>query len=208
MNSAIAKSLFSSHSYFEYRKIITDLLAEGKVTGDKQSEDLIHYTALNEKVMDNVEETTLIIDETKALIKNLKHDYIWLVISEGWCGDAAQLLPIIHKMAEIDPKKIDLRIVFRDENPELMNYFLTNKKRAIPKLIFINKATTLVENHWGPRPAGAVELMVDYKKQFGIIDETARAELQMWYAHDKGLSTQQEIIETMNFIENQLNKQA
>lgn len=201
MNTIVAKSLFESHTYEEYRKVITDLLKEEKVTGDEQSEALLDYTALNEKRMNRLEKTITITDKTKEVIKKLKHDYIWLVISEGWCGDAAQLLPIFHKMAEVDSKKIDLRIVFRDQNPELMSYFLTNKGKAIPKLIFINKETTLVENHWGPRPIGAVKLLNDYKKQFGSLDETAKTELQLWYLHDKGLSTQQEIIETLQYIE-------
>jgi hypothetical protein len=52
----------------------------------------------------------------------LKSEYIWLVISEGWCGDAAQLLPIINKMA-VESGKIDLRIVLRDENEELTVIF-------------------------------------------------------------------------------------
>ncbi|MBK0370600.1 thioredoxin family protein [Flavobacterium agrisoli] len=201
MNSTVAKSLFSSHSYEEYRKIVTDLLTEGKTSGNEQSEDLVNYSRLNEKRMDRLEKTIQITPETQKVIKNLKHDYIWLVISEGWCGDAAQILPIIHKMAEIDSKKIDLRIVFRDENLELMDYFLTNKGRAIPKLIIINKATAQVENHWGPRPIGAAELIASYKKQNSKFDETIKTELQLWYLHDKGLSTQAEIIETMLFVE-------
>lgn len=201
MNTTVAKSLFNSHTYEEYRKIITDLLSQGKVSGDEQSEALVEYTILNEKRMNRLEKTITITEETKLIIKNLQHDYIWLVISEGWCGDAAQLLPIIYKISEIDSKKIDLRIVFRDQNPELMNYFLTNKGKSIPKLIFINKATTIVENHWGPRPIGATELLNTYKKQFGALDETAKKELQMWYLNDKGLSTQKEITDTLNYIE-------
>ncbi|KVV13193.1 thioredoxin family protein [Flavobacterium sp. TAB 87] len=201
MNSTVAKSLFASHSYEEYRKLVSDLLTEGKVTGDEQSEDLVNYATLNEKRMSRLEKTIVIADEVKSGIEDLKHDYIWLVISEGWCGDAAQLLPIMHKMAEIDSKKIDLRIVLRDENPELMNYFLTNNGKAIPKLIVINKETSLVENHWGPRPAGAVKLISDYKKEFGVVDETAKSDLQLWYLHDKGLSTQAEIMEIMNYVD-------
>ena len=201
MNTTVAKSLFNSHSYEEYRKIIADLLTEGKVTGNEQSEDLVHYTQLNEKRMNRLEKTIQITEETKSAIENLKHDYIWLVISEGWCGDAAQLLPIMYKIAAIDTKKIDLRIVFRDQNLELMNHFLTNKAQAIPKLIIINKNTTQVENHWGPRPFGATELINNYKKEFGKVDETAKTELQLWYLHDKGLSTQAEIMETMKFVE-------
>ena len=90
---------------------------------------------------------------------------------------------------------IDLKIVFRDENEELMNLFLTNKGKAIPKLIIIDKQTGGFLNHWGPRPEGAVTLIKNYKEKFGIVDETAKTELQLWYLHDKGISSQNEIMD-------------
>ena len=93
--------------------------------------------------------------------------------------------------------KIDLKIVFRDENEELMNLFLTNKGKAIPKLIIVDKQTGSVLNHWGPRPEGAVTLIKNYKEKFGIVHETAKTELQLWYLHDKGMSSQNEIMEIM-----------
>jgi hypothetical protein len=199
MKSIIAKSLFNSHSYLEYRKLVSDLLLEGKSTGTEQSEELIHYTTLNETRMNRLDKTMKVPDEIGLQLKNLEKDFIWLVISEGWCGDAAQLLPIFNKMA-MESHKIDLRIVLRDENEKLMNLFLTNKAKAIPKLIIIDRKTGSVLDSWGPRPQGATNLIQDYKKQFGIIDETAKTELQLWYLKDKGLSTQQEIIALMQDI--------
>jgi len=196
MKNSVARALFKSHSYLEYRKLISDLLGEGKSTGKEQSEDLTHYSILNETRMNRLDKTIKISEDTIVKLKNLKRDYIWLVISEGWCGDAAQIVPILNKMAE-QSEKIELRIVFRDENEELMDLFLTNKTKSIPKLIIIDKETGSVVNHWGPRPKGAVNLIQNYKEQLGFIDETAKAELQMWYLHDKGISTQNEVIKMM-----------
>ena len=138
MKIPVAKALFNSHSYSEYRKLVSDLLLEGKSTGNEQSEDLIHYTTLNETRMNRLDKTIKITDENSRKLKSLDTEYIWLVISEGWCGDAAQLLPIINKMA-LQSDNIDLRIVLRDENEELMNFFLTNKSKAISILIFVDK---------------------------------------------------------------------
>ena len=196
MKIPVAKALFNSHSYSEYRKLVSDLLLEGKSTGNEQSEDLIHYTTLNETRMNRLDKTIKITDENSRKLKSLDSEYIWLVISEGWCGDAAQLLPIINKMA-LQSDNIDLRIVLRDENEELMNLFLTNKSKAIPILIVVDKKTGSVLGNWGPRPKGAADLIVDYKKQFGVVDETAKNNLQLWYLHDKGLSTQEELINLM-----------
>ena len=197
MDKTIGKALFNSHSYIEYRKIVTDLLRENKSTGNEQSEALTHYSKLNDTRMDRLEKTMKIVPEVVTSLQALEQEYIWIVISEGWCGDAAQLLPIFDKMAEQSEGKIELRIVLRDENEELMDNFLTNKARSIPKLIVINKATSGALAHWGPRPYGAVELIAAYKKEHGVIDETIKTDLQMWYLHDKGLSTQSELIDMM-----------
>ena len=197
MQKSITNSLSNSYSYTEYRKLVTDLLAEGKSTGSEQSEDLTHYSSLNETRMNRLEKTIKITETTISKLQNVHKNYIWLVISEGWCGDAAQLLPIIHKMAAESKDKIELKIVLRDENPDLMNLFLTNGGKAIPKLIIIDKEKLEVLADWGPRPKGASELVNNYKKEFGAFDETIKTNLQLWYLHDKGISTQNEIMEIM-----------
>jgi hypothetical protein len=199
MKSSVAKALFNSYSYLEYRKIVTDLLSEGKSTGNEQSEDLLHYSTLNEARLKRLDKTMTVPDEISAELKGLENEYIWLVIVEGWCGDGAQIMPILNKMA-LESDRIDLRIVFRDLNDDVMNHFLTHGARAIPKLIIIDKESGKVCNHWGPRPKGASELIKNYKEQFGIVDEEAKSQLQLWYLHDKGLSTQNEVLEMMQNI--------
>lgn len=197
MKIPVAKALFKSHSYAEYRKLVSDLLRDEKSTGNEQSPELTLYSGLNETRMNRLEKTMKIPEEISQKLKSLKNEYIWLVISEGWCGDAAQLLPVFNAMAMASDGKVELKIVLRDENEELMDLFLTNKAKAIPKLIVINRETGGVLAHWGPRPKGASELIDDYKKNHGAIDETAKTELQIWYLHDKGESTQNEIIDMM-----------
>ncbi|MGL2965161.1 thioredoxin family protein [Flavobacterium sp. XGLA_31] len=200
MQTVIEKSIAKSHSYSEYRNIVSSLLKEGKSSGNEQSEALTHYSELNEVRMNRLDKTIRITEENSQKLLQLKREYIWLVLSEGWCGDAAQLVPVIHKMAEVSPK-IDLKIVFRDENPELMNQFLTNGTQSIPKLIVLDKNTLEVLGDFGPRPQGAKQLILDYKAKHGLVDETAKTELQLWYLHDKGVSTQNEIMEVMMRME-------
>jgi thioredoxin-like negative regulator of GroEL len=142
-----------------------------------------------------------ITDENSAKLKSLTKRYIWLVLTESWCGDAAQILPILHKMELESNGKIEMKLVLRDENETLMNHFLTHKGKAIPKLIIIDKETASVVGDWGPRPQGAFNLIEAYKAEFGSIDETAKANLQLWYLHDKGLSTQNEIIQLLQNLE-------
>ena len=203
MQSIIKNSLKNSYSYFEYRNQVTSLLLQGKVTGLEQSESLTNYTALNEARMNRLEKTISLTEEVKTVLSNLKRKYFWLVLSEGWCGDAAQLLPIMHKMAEFS-ENIEMRVVIRDENEDLMNLFLTNGSKAIPKLVILNTETLKVVSDWGPRPIGAKNLIIDYKSKHGVVDETAKTNLQKWYLQDKGVSTQMEILQLIGQHETQL----
>ena len=196
MKTTIQESLSKSYTYSEYRTIVSNLLTEGKSSGNEQSEELTHYSSLNEVRMNRLDKTMKVPVEISQKLELLDKEYIWLVLAEGWCGDAAQLLPIFHKMATV-PHKIELRIVFRDENDALMNEFLTNGARAIPKLLVLEKETLDLVASWGPRPKGASDLIKNYKAQFGLVDETAKTELQLWYLHDKGFSTQEELITLM-----------
>ena len=201
MKTVIAQALFKSHSYLEYRKLMADLLKEGKSTAVEQTEERTHYSELNETRMHRLDKTMKITEANSAKLKTFNKSYLWVVLTESWCGDAAQIVPILNKVVLEANQKIELKLVLRDENEDLMNYFLTNKSKAIPKLIIIDKATGSVVGDWGPRPQGAIDLIESYKEKFGVIDETAKTELQLWYLHDKGVSTQNEIIQLLQHLE-------
>lgn len=196
MKEILKNALNNSYSYQDYRKTVTDLLQEGKSSGAIQSEALVNYSRLNETRMHRLDKTIVIDQTIVSKFKAIQSKYIWLVIAEGWCGDAAQILPIFNKMSEVSDH-IDFKIVFRDDNEALMNLFLTNGSKSIPKLIILDKNALDVIADWGPRPKGAIDLVQNYKDKFGVIDDTIKAELQMWYLHDKGLSTQKEIMELL-----------
>ena len=195
MNSAVAKALFKGLSYSEYRNMVSNLILEGKSTCEDQTKELINYSILNQTRMNRLDKTMVITENNKLRLQALKKQYIWLVLAEGWCGDVAQLLPIFNKIAIESDKKIELKIILRDENEELMNFVLTDGKKAIPKLLVIDWETGLVVDFWGPRPKGATDLIKNYKEKFGAIDEQGKTDLQLWYLNDQGKSTQDELIE-------------
>ncbi len=195
MSTNIAKALPKSYTYKDYRAMVSKLIAEGKSTGNTQSDDLLHYSQLNETRMNRLEKTIKITQEVQQQINQLDKKYTWLVIAEGWCGDAAQILPIINAMAE-SSENIDLKIVLRDENEALMNDFLTNGAMSVPKLIILDDENNVLSD-FGPRPEPARKLIADYKAANGVVDEPIKVELQKWYLHDKGVSTQNEIMQLM-----------
>jgi hypothetical protein len=192
MLSIIQSALQNSHSYTEYRNIVSKLIREGKSTGNEQSADLLHYSELNEIRMKRLEKTLKLDAEVEKTLQNITSKQTWLIISEGWCGDAAQILPIIKLMSDAS-EKIDLKIVLRDENEVLMNQFLTNGAKSIPKLLILDENSNVI-NHWGPRPEAAKNLIIDYKAKNRIVDETAKIALQKWYLDDKGIATMKEIV--------------
>jgi hypothetical protein len=197
MNPILKNSLETSLSYQEYRNLVTQYASEGKTSGNNQTPDYVNYTKLNESRMHRLDKTIQVVDDVKIYLENLNKKYIWLVISETWCGDAAQILPVINAMTQVS-NTIDFRIVLRDTHEDLMNLYLTNGTKSIPKLIIIDKETDEGIADFGPRPSGAKQLILEYKAMHGVVDETAKIALQKWYLEDKGVSTQKEIIALMN----------
>ena len=199
MKNEIQLALAQSCSYEVYRTVVKNQFLAGKVTGHEQSEAFLHYTELNEARMNRLDKTIQLTAETLSALAQLDKKYLWLVLTEGWCGDGAQVLPVLHKIAQANAN-IDFKLVFRDQNEELIQLVLTNGSRAIPKLLIIDFETHTLLGQWGPRPQGAVELIANYKKEHGVVDEAAKADLQLWYFRDRGVEIQQEIVALMHQV--------
>ena len=121
-------------SFSEYFLLNENLVQNSKTTGNDQSESLINYTKLNFSRMKRILKTTPIIDEVKNTTDCLNNKVTWVVLAESWCGDAAQNLPVFAKIAEANPN-ITVRVLLRDDNEDVMNKYLTNGGKSIPKLI-------------------------------------------------------------------------
>lgn len=136
-------------------------------------------------------------EEILDLINQIDSPQLWMVITEDWCGDSAQNLPYFSIIANHN-SNIKLRIIGRDENPEVMDQYLTNGSRSIPKLVaFDEKGNELFQ--WGPRPRAAKEL-VDQLKSEGYSKEQFNEKLHLWYGRDRGKSLESEIIELVRSV--------
>lgn len=182
--------LDNSMSYTEYLDLIDELLRADKTTGPNQSPAMVGYGRLNRQRMARLEKTISIDEPTRSAASNLDRPMIWLIITEGWCGDAAQNIPVIEKIAA-ESEKISTRYVLRDENPDLMVRYLTNGARSIPKLIALDANTLDVLGTWGSRPAEAQRMFEELRGQ-GIEKSAVSETLQRWYNADKGRSVQRE----------------
>ncbi len=183
-----------AYTYASYKKLIDDLLLEGKTTGTNQSPSMIQYTQLNVQRMERVEKTVTLSDIMTQKLNQIKQDWIWLVLAEAWCGDVPANLPVIAKMAEVS-EHLRLKIILRDEHLDIMDQFLTNGGRAIPKLVCLNATTLEVIESWGPRPAPAQKIVMDYKakKDEPYMEMVKR--VQLWYAKDRGKTIQEEFMQ-------------
>lgn len=190
---AFDKYLAKAIDYNSYLALIRDLVSDGKTTGPNQSEDLVAYTKLNLQRMERLNKTIQLKPEMFNALKNIKEPQTWLVITEAWCGDAAQNIPLLAKLAETHPY-IKLRLILRDENLELMDQFLTNGGRAIPILLMLN-AKQQVLYKWGPRPQKAQDMVEEYKKQPEQDFDTFKATLHGWYAKNKTEDQKNEFVQ-------------
>jgi thioredoxin-like negative regulator of GroEL len=185
--------LATAYSYGDYRRLIDTLQAEGKTTGPQQSEMLTNYTRLNVQRMQRLDKTTQLLPELREVVQNLQHSYVWLIITEGWCGDAAQIVPVLEAIAQASNGHFKTYYLLRDENLDLMDRYLTNGGRSIPKLVVLNAETLTEVGQWGPRPAEAQEVFIDMKAR-GATHEEFAEKLHGWYARDKTQATQQELL--------------
>lgn len=192
ITTILKESLSKAFSYEDYRALVTQLALEHKTTGPQQLEELADYTLLNDKRMKRIDKTIKLTDLIVSKLKKIDKKITFLVLTESWCGDAAQIMPIMNKMAVLNAN-IDFKVVLRDENLELMNLFLTNGTLSIPKLVIVDEALNVIAD-WGPRPKEAMQMVQDYKQEHGSLTPEFKQDLQMWYTKDKGQSTATDIL--------------
>lgn len=186
----------NAYTYKQYRNLITNLLKEGKTTGNNHSEDYINYTKMNVQRMNRLDKTIEISTNVANVLLSLNKPLIWLVLTEAWCGDAAQICPVIAKLAGIN-SNINLKFILRDEHPEIMNQYFTNGAKSIPILICLDATTLKPLGHWGPRPHTAQQMVLEHKNnpQEPYIEFVKK--LQLWYLQDKTISIQKEIADKL-----------
>ncbi|MEN2282786.1 thioredoxin family protein [Algoriphagus sp. SE2] len=199
----ISKEILTSGlSYSGYRELIDRLLAEGKTTGSNHSESNINYTKMNVARMNRVDKIGKVSAEMESLIRSIQKPQTWLIITEAWCGDASQSIPYIAKLVELNPL-IDLKIIFRDENPEVMDHYLTDGARSIPKLIALSHDLEEELFTWGPKPKYLRDRFKAYKNDpKGISPKEFSEGTYLWYARDRNKSIEQELFKAISEIEN------
>lgn len=201
LNKLITSELMGKTlTYAAYREMIDQLLAENKTTGSIHTEAYLEYTRMNVKRMNRWDKTAKISPETEKAMKSIPISLTWLVITEAWCGDAAQNIPFLAKLADLNPQ-IELKLILRDEHPELMDAYLTDGARSIPKLIILSEDLSEVLGTWGPRPEILQDRQRAYKlDDLGVSPKDFSEGTHLWYAKDKNESLERELMELLRSI--------
>lgn len=155
------------------------------------TEQILGFTKLNFSRINRLEKTTVLTDEVTAALAQVREPWIWLVLVESWCGDVAQILPVMKHMADTSGR-IELRLLLRDKNLPVIDTYLTNGGRSIPKLICLRQNDLTELGTWGPRPAALQAEMNNWKTE-AIPFDKAIERAHGWYANDHTQHTQAEL---------------
>jgi len=175
-----------------YTNLFNDII-EGK-TEDKNryNEGQVEYTALNIKRQQRWLKRLKIDDASRDFFKNLPKQH-WIIITEPWCGDSAHVCPVLYLISQLN-ENISFEISIRDSG-DLIDSYLTNGGKAIPKLIVRDEQQKDVFTY-GPRPSEITKLVPGWKAE--LSSEDFNKNVQMWYNKDQGQSTIKDIIQLLS----------
>ena len=180
-------------NYLEFVQFTEQLVGENCTTGPNQSEEYLAYTRMCLQRMVRWNKTSKVSKELAQLMRRVNRPQVWLLITEAWCGDGAQSIPHLAKLADLSPN-IMLKIVLRDEHPDLMDAYLTKGNRSIPKLIAM---TVDFQNElfvWGPKPKYLINRHAAFKQNSeGRSYSDFLEEVHLWYAKNKQKDLESEI---------------
>ncbi len=177
-------------SYEDYLRKIEDQLFDLNQLDDEKG--MAKYYLMNIKRMERLNKTFELTEEQKGRLKSIIPNFKMLIFSEGWCGDAAQSMPVVNViMQELG---VEQKIVFRDENPELMDAYLTDGAKSIPMFIGVDSEGNEIFR-FGPRPKDGMEMLAKHKENPEVYtSDEFHKDLQIWYNQDKGESTFNELL--------------
>lgn len=197
MTEQITAKIGTTYTYETYKTLVLKQ-AEESTTSGEQTKEHIEATAINAQRIKRIDKQCELIPALLEELKKITQKIHWVLITESWCGDGAQCIPVIAKIAQASPY-ITLKLIFRDENSEFMDGFLTNGSRSIPKLVCMNEAEDTVIGTWGPRPSAIQAMVVEYKKNNpGVTHEEFVKNLHLWYARDKTQAIQNDFTDLLH----------
>jgi hypothetical protein len=184
----------AGHAY-QYRMTETITLRE-RYLGAPEFDEMIATAEANAELWSAVWRRAEVPDEYVRRVAALGGAWHLLVLSEDWCGDAVNAVPVIVKLAELSPN-VDVRVLARDENPDLMDLHLTGTSRSIPVVVMLDEEFQ-EQGWWGPRPAELQRWVLGPGR--ALEKEARYRQVRSWYARDAGRTILEEVVATMERV--------
>jgi len=173
----------------QYHAIFTEQAAADGAGLDGEATEKLEFTRLNLHRTERIQRTYKPSEDITGLVGKITARQTWFVLTEPWCGDSAQNLPYIEAMAALNPN-IDVRLMLRDENLDVMDDFLTDGKRSIPQVVFFDQDGEEILR-WGPRPAEA-QVVFNMAKESGLEKPGILEKLHLFYGRNRGQALEEE----------------
>lgn len=184
-------------NWTQYLQLFEDILAGENNQAPYDKEAYLNYVKLNHSRQERWLKKGVINEDLKALVAQITEPQTWKVITEPWCGDAAHNVPFWYMISQLNTN-INFEIILRDTPPFLIDDYLTNGGKSIPKVIVQNEAGEDLFT-WGPRPKEAQEIQLRFKTNNTPIEDQ-KIILQQWYNKNKGQDLQKEIQDLLEHI--------
>lgn len=173
----------------QYHQVFAEQAAAPAEGLDEEAAEKLEFTRLNLHRTERIRRTYTVGEDIANLVRAIEGPQTWLILTEPWCGDSAQCLPYIEAMADLNPH-IDLRLILRDANLDVMDEFLTDGKRSIPQMVVFDAAGDEV-TRWGPRPAEAQAVFAEAKAA-GLVKADILEKLHLFYGRNRGRALEEE----------------
>lgn len=181
-------------TFQDYKDYFKSIIENSAPIAPYDDPEYIEYTKLNWSRSNRILKHGVINEELSDFVKNIQTPQSWIVITEPWCGDAAQIVPYFHLISTLNPL-ISIDFELRDAPPNRIDQYLSNGSKSISILIVRdNQDKDLFI--WGPRPEPANVLVRGLKEKDVELDELKIA-IQQWYNQDKGVSLQKELLKEL-----------
>jgi hypothetical protein len=154
----------------------------------------IETAKVNKDLWESVARRATVPAEIVARAARLRAHRRLLVLLEDWCGDAVHTIPPLAALAAAVPQ-LELRVLARDVNLDVMDAHLTNGSRSIPIVIVLDECGQEL-GWWGPRPA-ALQAWVMSPEARAMDPGVRYKEIRTWYARDRGRAALLELLDLM-----------
>ncbi|RQP08536.1 MAG: thioredoxin family protein [Chryseobacterium sp.] len=174
-----------------YEKYIQDATERMNAPLTDEDREMHEYYKLGLQRMERMQKKYQPDAEQLQTLADKNFDGKVMIISEAWCGDASQCVPVVNAFFSGNN---EVRISYRDGENSAIDHFLTNGGKSIPIVVLLDDDFNVIA-HWGPRPAHGTELLQKYKADSEAYPkEQFYNDLQLYYAKNRGYDTIAEIL--------------